>query len=521
MPAPNEEELAEDFLDPIPEDISVNAKSPQRIRNLSSAPVVPSSNSVEIKSDTGALLGGDEEQSPSQNQQQRQKRENVTLFKACNRRLLQFSLLVVVLLIGIGIGIYFIVTAVKSDHDTSNTLATPSTDPTTSPSYPSYDDFFIDGIEPSSAPTYSSLQIQIIDDILLQLSRSSSSSSSVEDFDLYDTDTPHGSCRFWLTQTDEMDLELSTTSTASEERIQQRYILCLLYEQLNGGGWDLDASFRDSSMHECLWDGITCDNVNHVAVIDLAEKNLIGSLPNELGNLQKLELLRLSGNAITGTIPNKLCDLPLLVWLDLSSNQLTGSIAASSPSSPLGILYLHSNQLQGSVPYFDKLEKLWIQENRLSILDGSYTTSTSLRSFFAYDNKFEGLFPQTWNVPNLQALDLGLNEWEGSIPMSLWQNAPNLELLLLNENQLEGTLPASTATIYLQTVWLHSNQLSGTIPESFGQNWANLTSLLLQDNLLRGSITQSQCSRWEDYETIEADCNLQSLSCACCTDCYG
>jgi hypothetical protein len=525
MPAPNKEELGEDFLDPIPEDTSVYAKSPQRIRNLSSAPVVASSNSVSIKSDTGVLFGGDEEQPPSQNQQQRQRRESTTLFKACNRRLLQFSLFVVVLLIGIGIGIYFIVTAVTSNHDTSNTLATLSPVPTTSPSYPSFDDYIPingGGIEPSSAPTYTSLQIQIIDEILLQISRSSS--SSMEDADLYNTDTPHGSCRFWITQTDEIDLELSTTSTTSEERIQQRYILCLLYMQLNGGGWnlDVDATFVNAVMHECLWDGITCDNDNFVAVIDLAENNLIGSLPNELEKLQKLELLRLSGNAITGTIPNKLCDLPLLVWLDLSSNQLTGSIAASSsPSSPLGILYLQSNQLQGSVPYFHKLEKLWIHENRLSILDESYATSSSLRSFIAYDNKFKGLFPQTWNVPKLQALDLGLNEWEGSIPMSLWQNAPKLELLLLNENQLEGTLPASTASVYLQTVWLHSNQLTGTIPESFGQNWGNLTSLLLQDNLLRGNITQKQCLQWEDFEKIEADCNLPSLTCACCTDCYG
>lgn len=534
---PNEAVLAEDFLDPIPEDDSVAAKAPQRVEmHLSAASAVGSSDSGDIKSDTGVLLGGDdEEQSPMDPQQQQQQQqaldENSTLFKSCcGRRVLLFSIMVVVLVVGIGVGIYFIATAVTSgeDNDRPDDFVPSLQDgPTIAPTlFAPFDDFFINDdqtpgdVAPSPAPTYSSFQIETIDEILLELV-SNMPSEVIKSVDIYDNDTTHGSCRFWLTQTDHVDLEISTIDETAE-RVQQRYILCLLYQDMSGEEWELaDDSFLDSFMHECLWAGITCDNDRNVAVIDLAETNLSGSLPDELARMQKLELLKLSGNEITGTIPSGLLDLPMLVWLDLSSNQLTGSIVTATNDCPVEILYLQGNQLEGSVPFFSKLEKLWIHENQFSSFDESYTTSLVIRSLIAYDNQFEGNFPQSWFVPSLKTLDMGLNELEGRIPTSLWQNAPNLELLLLNENQLEGSLPTVTGSNSLETIWLQSNKLSGTIPQSFGTNWVNLTSLLLHDNSLQGSITENQCLQWKKFHTIEADCKLPSLSCACCTKCYG
>ncbi|CAA2933954.1 BRASSINOSTEROID INSENSITIVE 1-associated receptor kinase 1-like [Olea europaea subsp. europaea] len=54
--------------------------------------------------------------------------------------------------------------------------------------------------------------------------------------------------------------------------------------------------------------------------------NLDGPIPDTLGKLQKLRLLRLNNNSLTGEIPMSLTTVNTLQVLDLSNNQLTGKI---------------------------------------------------------------------------------------------------------------------------------------------------------------------------------------------------
>ena len=58
------------------------------------------------------------------------------------------------------------------------------------------------------------------------------------------------------------------------------------------------------------WDGITLEgSPQRVTVLDLESNGLTGSLPEELGNLDKLQTLYLSGNQFTGCIPPALRDV--------------------------------------------------------------------------------------------------------------------------------------------------------------------------------------------------------------------
>ena len=58
------------------------------------------------------------------------------------------------------------------------------------------------------------------------------------------------------------------------------------------------------------WDGITLEgSPQRVTVLDLESNGLTGSLPEELGNLAKLQTLYLSGNQFTGCIPPALRDV--------------------------------------------------------------------------------------------------------------------------------------------------------------------------------------------------------------------
>eukprot|EP00980_Cylindrotheca_fusiformis_P011050 scaffold2535_cov126-Cylindrotheca_fusiformis.AAC.12 len=524
MPSSKDNEPAEEFLDPIPEDVSVVGESPRRMQSLSS---VISTKSLDMKSDTGVLLGGEEGTPASEKHNQvhhREEREKSSLFKSCSRRLQFFSVMTFLLGIAIVVAIYFIVEASEGGSDDDIPRA-----PTSPPTPLDFSDFFPPSgsgtpgqIAPTPAPTYSTEDMQVIDGVLSRLVFGTNDANDANDteVDIYNSSTPHGACRSWLTEKDRLDI-VGSNSRTSEGRIQQRYTLCLLFKQMNGKNWSSIDTFMDTSIHECLWDGITCDRTgNFVVVIDLAERGLMGRLPVELENLQRLVQLRLSGNSITGTIPSKLLYLPNLEKLDLSVNQLSGTISSTS-SSPLEIIKLSENKLEGTVPFFPKVEKLWVATNSFSAIDESYTRSPIIESIRAFDNKLDGEFPQDWDVPKLEVLDLAFNEISGTLPQSILRKAPKLEALLLDSNKLEGPLPSWSQSTSLQDLWLDTNELTGTIPSSFGREWKGMKSLFIHDNKLQGSIDRQHCERWPESVVVEADCALPSLSCYCCTMCHG
>ena len=90
------------------------------------------------------------------------------------------------------------------------------------------------------------------------------------------------------------------------------------------------------------WYGVTADGNGRVTELTLRDNRLSGELPEGLGNLANLQVLKLganytcdsggcrpdspSPNQLTGTIPPELGSLTNLEWLNLSGNQLTGCI---------------------------------------------------------------------------------------------------------------------------------------------------------------------------------------------------
>lgn len=60
--------------------------------------------------------------------------------------------------------------------------------------------------------------------------------------------------------------------------------------------------------------------------MEVSGNHLSGSIPEEIGNLRKLERLGLFKNNLEGNIPRTIGKLENLKYLDLSFNQLSGSI---------------------------------------------------------------------------------------------------------------------------------------------------------------------------------------------------
>ena len=153
----------------------------------------------------------------------------------------------------------------------------------------------------------------------------------------------------------------------------------------NNDGWLTNAPIGQ-------WYGVTTDASGRVTRLDLADNQLTGSIPDELGSLANLEELWLSQNQLTGAIPTELGSLAKLKELWLSENQLTGEIPVELGSlANLVKLVLWGNELTGEIPVelgtLANLEELSLSDNQLSgVVPQTLAGLIMLESFSFYNN---------------------------------------------------------------------------------------------------------------------------------------
>mmetsp|Transcript_41344 Transcript_41344/g.62698 ORF Transcript_41344/g.62698 Transcript_41344/m.62698 type:complete len:238 (+) Transcript_41344:894-1607(+) len=108
--------------------------------------------------------------------------------------------------------------------------------------------------------------------------------------------------------------------------LNQGDILRKFYEATSiSGAWKGDVNWADESIHECRYTGVICDNSGHVISINLQGRGLTGTIPEEIGFLQYLQVLNLADNQLEGFVPSDLRWAPLQE-LDISGNKLRGII---------------------------------------------------------------------------------------------------------------------------------------------------------------------------------------------------
>lgn len=127
--------------------------------------------------------------------------------------------------------------------------------------------------------------------------------------------------------------------------------------------------------------------------------NLIGPLPEFLGTLTSLTVLKLSYNRLSGEIPASFGQSLLqILWLnDQDGGGMSGPIDVIGSMVSLTQLWLHGNQFYGTIPE-------------------SIGGLTSLRELNLNGNKLVGLVPESLANMNLQKLDLNNNHLMGPIP---------------------------------------------------------------------------------------------------------
>ena len=118
-----------------------------------------------------------------------------------------------------------------------------------------------------------------------------------------------------------------------------RWALAALYHSAGGEDWHNSKNWGNTN--KITWFGASnraAMSPRHVTLLELAENNLTGEIPPELGDLDGLTVMDLRGNNLTGEIPTELANLDGLMMLFLSGNRFTGCI-------PPRLLSVHWNDL--------------------------------------------------------------------------------------------------------------------------------------------------------------------------------
>ncbi|XP_050210322.1 probable LRR receptor-like serine/threonine-protein kinase At4g37250 [Mercurialis annua] len=220
------------------------------------------------------------------------------------------------------------------------------------------------------------------------------------------------------------------------------FLLSFKYSTLNDPLSVLE-SWNYDDLTPCSWFGVTCTQFR-VTSLSLPSSQLLGSIPPDLGFLEKLQTLDLSNNFLNGSLPSSVFNSTELQLVSLSKNEISGELPESIGSS-LRILNLSDNALTGKIP------KSLTNLHNLSVI--------SLRS-----NYFSGSIPSGFN--SVEILDLSSNLLNGSLPFDF--NGANLKYLNLSYNKLSGSISEAFSNKIPQnaTIDLSFNNLTGPIPES-------------------------------------------------------
>lgn len=185
--------------------------------------------------------------------------------------------------------------------------------------------------------------------------------------------------------------------------------------------------------------------------LDLADNKLTGSIPVSSGTKPGLDKMihtkhfHFGHNQLSGTIPDKIFNQNMsLIHVLFENNQLSESIPETLGSLPhLEVLRLDRNFLSGPVPNLSSLtglQELYLANNKLTDTIPDLTGMNGLHHMDLSNNTFDASTFPSW-VLNLQSLttlvmeNVGLT---GNIPTTLFSLA-QLQTITLKSNKLDGT----------------------------------------------------------------------------------
>lgn len=350
----------------------------------------------------------------------------------------------------------------------------------------------------------------------------------------------------------------STPATLAASPSVEVAALWSLCSATNCASWKQPWNTNDTSS-ACGWgEGILC-NGGEVVQLELFQRDVSGTLPAQLADLDQLAVFNVSGNklsgtlpveygagwsstlivfavssnSITGTIPTSYSSWKNISAVDMSNNRLSGTLPAnfSQWGSTLIFFTVKLNQLSGSLPQsygaqWTSCQIFLAASNNLSgTLPSEYAMMYQMWIFTARENNISGTLPvayatgysnnnnETTTTPsgwkNIISFDVGVNNLSGTIPSEYGEHWRIIGAFGVEKNQLTGTIPESLRLWnLLQKFSVDENRLNGTLSSNY-RNWTNLDSFNARSNLLTGSLPVSYLS-WQVLTVFEVSGNSLS-----------
>ncbi|ESQ50320.1 hypothetical protein EUTSA_v10001899mg [Eutrema salsugineum] len=275
-------------------------------------------------------------------------------------------------------------------------------------------------------------------------------------------------------------------------------------------------------------------SLKNLISLDFSDNSLSGEIPELVAQLQNLEILHLFSNNISGKIPKGITSLPRLQVLQLWSNRLSGEIPANlGKHNNLTVLDLSTNNLTGKLPDTlcdsGHLTKLILFSNYLDgVIPPSFGDCNTLERVRLQSNFFSGELPRgfnelqlvnfmdlsknslrghigTWDMPQLEMLNLGKNSFSGELPDL--SRSKRLKKLDISANRISGVIPLGLMTFpELMDLDLSDNEITGVIPSELS-SCKNLVNLDMSHNNFTGEIPLS-FSDFPVLSNLDLSCNL-------------
>lgn len=270
-----------------------------------------------------------------------------------------------------------------------------------------------------------------------------------------------------------VELDLSGNQLTGE--LPSNFVSCSSLSILKLGRNELSGSFLDTVV----------SSLTNLTYLSVPFNNLTGEVPLSLTNCTKLQILDLSSNALTGNVPVEFCTRmsnPVLERLLLANNNLSGTVPSElGLCKRLRTIDLSFNYLHGWIPQeiwnLPELSDVVMWANSLtgSIPERICIDGGNLQTLILNNNFITGELPKSIvNCTNLIWVSLSSNKLTGEIPSDIG-NLVNLAILQLGNNSLRGSIPPGIGKCE-NLIWLdlNSNELTGPIPSELAAQTGHL-----------------------------------------------
>jgi hypothetical protein len=259
---------------------------------------------------------------------------------------------------------------------------------------------------------------------------------------------------------------------------QDSLALVSLYNATNGENWMFNVHWLED-LPVSYWYGIVIEN-SRVVQINLPSNNLVGDIPDAIGNLDSLSIMDVSMNPVY-SIPSSIGNLSTLDTLKLIGCPIVSlppQIGSLSDLKYFNICYTQISTLPDELGNLSRLEYLYGCNAMLQGIPASIGNMTSLKEIDLSLNDISNLPSGIGNCTNLIRLQLNANEIS-EVPVEIG-NLINLEQLILGANNISALPIEIFGLTSLKFLNFAANGLD-TIPSLIG-NLINLENFQFFNN---------------------------------------